>query len=94
MDLLRPAIADALALRHVIGEVRLPSSAARLRARLHELEAIRGEEVDEHGWILQVDLAIADLQRLFAQAHGEALRPLLEQDEHTQALLEDGQVPT
>jgi GTP-binding protein HflX len=94
MDLLRPAIAEALALRHVIGEVRLPSSAARLRARLHELQAIRGEEVDEHGWILQVDLAIADLQRLFVQAHGESLRSLLEQDEHTQALLEDGQVPT
>ena len=94
MDLLRPAVAEALALRHVIGEVRLPSSAARLRARLHELQAIRGEEVDEHGWILQVDLAIADLQRLFVQAHGESLRSLLELDEHTQALLEDGQVPT
>ncbi len=94
MELLREAIAEALALRHVVGEVRLPSGAARLRARLHELEAVRGEEVDEHGWILQVDLAIADLQRLFAQAHGEALRPLLESDEHAQALLEDGQVPT
>jgi len=94
MDELRAALAEALALRHVIGEVRLPSGAARLRARLHELEAVRGEAVDEHGWILQVDLAIADLQRLFVQAHGEALRPLLESDEHSQALLEDGQVPT
>ena len=94
MDGLREALAEALVLRHVIGEVRLPSRAARLRARLHELEAVRGEEVDEHGWILQVDLAIADLQRLLAQAGGEALQPLLEQDEHSQALLEDGQAPT
>ena len=94
LDLLREAVAEALVLRHVIGEVRLPSRAARLRARLHELEAVRGEEVDEHGWILQVDLAIADLQRLLAQAGGDALQQLLEQDEHTQALLEDGQTPT
>ena len=93
MDLLRAALGEALALRHVVGEVRLPSGAARLRARLHELEAVRGEATDEHGWVLQVDLAIADLQRLFVQAHGEALRPLLEQDEHAQALLEDGQAP-
>ncbi|MHB8912027.1 MAG: ribosome rescue GTPase HflX [Lysobacter sp.] len=94
MDLLRAALAEALVLRHVVGEVRLPSRAARLRARLHELEAVRSEAVDEHGWILQVDLAIADLQRLLVQAGGEALQPLLEQDEHTQALLEDGQAPT
>ena len=93
MDLLRAALGEALALRHVVGEVRLPSGAARLRARLYELEAVRGEATDEHGWVLQVDLAIADLQRLFVQAQGEALRPLLEQDEHAQALLEDGQAP-
>ena len=94
MDLLRGALAEALALRHVIGEVRLPSRAARLRARLHELEAVRGEAVDEHGWILQVDLAIADLQRLIAQGGGEVLQALLQQDEHTQALLEDAQTPS
>ncbi len=94
MDLLRDAVAEALVLRHVIGEVRLPSRAARLRARLHELEAVRGESVDEHGWILQVDLAIADLQRLIAQRDGDVLQALLEQDEHSQALLEDGQAPT
>ena len=94
MDELRDAVAEALALRHVVGEVRLPSRAARLRARLHELEAVRGEAVDEHGWILQVDLAITDLQRLIAQRDGDVLQALLEQDEHTQALLEDGQAPT
>ena len=94
MDELREAVAEALALRHVVGEVRLPSRAARLRARLHELEAVRGEAVDEHGWILQVDLAITDLQRLIAQRDGDVLQALLEQDEHTQALLEDGQAPT
>lgn len=94
MDALREALAEALVLRHVVGEVRLPSRAARLRARLHELEAVRGEDVDEHGWILQVDLAIADLQRLLTQAGGDALQHLLEQDEHAQALIEDEQIPS
>ncbi|GAB3358209.1 ribosome rescue GTPase HflX [Lysobacter tyrosinilyticus] len=78
LDLLRRGLAEVLELRHVVGELRLPSQAARLHARLHAIGAIREETHDEHGWRLQVDLAIADAQKLFAQAHGEALRPLLE----------------
>jgi len=62
----------------VVGEVRLPSQAARLHARLHAIGAIREETHDEQGWLLQVDLAIADAQKLYVQGHGEALRPLLE----------------
>ena len=78
LDLLRKALAEVLELRHVTGEVRLPSQAARLHARLHALGAIREEAHDERGWLLQVDMAIADAQKLYVQAHGEALRPLLE----------------
>ncbi len=78
LDLVRKALADVLELRHVVGELRLPSQAARLHARLHELGVIREEAHDEQGWRLQVDMAIADALKLFAQAHGEALRPLLE----------------
>ncbi|KGM55398.1 GTPase HflX [Lysobacter daejeonensis GH1-9] len=78
LDLLQTAMAEALELRHVQGEVRIPPQAARLRARLHELGAVRSEQGDEHGWRLQVDIALADAQRLFAQSHGEPLRPLLE----------------
>ena len=78
LDLLRKALAEVLELRHVTGELRLPSQAARLHARLHAIGAIQEEKHDEHGWLLQVDLAIADAQKLFTQAHGEALRPLLE----------------
>ena len=81
LDLLRQALAEALELRHVVGEVRLPPQAAKLRARLHDLGAVRGEEHDEHGWRIRVDLPLADAQRLFAQAHGEALRPLLPPEE-------------
>ncbi|MGO4223314.1 ribosome rescue GTPase HflX [Lysobacter sp. TAF61] len=84
LDLLRQGLAEALELRHVTGELRLPPQAARLRARLHELGAVRSEDHDEHGWVINVDLALADAQRLFVQAHGEVLRPLLppEEDEY------------
>ncbi|HEY5803865.1 MAG TPA: ribosome rescue GTPase HflX [Lysobacter sp.] len=81
LDLLRQGLAEVLELRHVSGELRLPPQAARLRARLHELGAVRGEDHDEHGWVINVDLALADAQRLFVQAHGEVLRPLLPPEE-------------
>jgi len=78
LDLLREALGEALQLRRVQGAVRVAPQDARLRARLHELGAVRSERADEHGWQLEVDLPVADAQRLFAQAHGEPLRPLLE----------------
>lgn len=77
LDLLRGAIAEALDLRHVTGEVRLPPQAARLRARLHELGAVRAEQADAEGWLVELDIAEADAQRLYVQAHGDVLRPLL-----------------
>ncbi|QWP76261.1 GTPase HflX [Lysobacter sp. K5869] len=78
LDLLRESLAQALQLRRVQGGVRIAPRDARLRARLHELGAVRSEQADEHGWLVEVDMAVADAQRLFAQAHGEPLRPLLE----------------
>ena len=76
------------------GEIQLPSQAARLRARLHDLGAVRSEQTDEHGWRLSVDLAVADAQKLFVLAHGEALRELLESSGHSQDLLEPWDTPT
>ncbi|ALN56868.1 MULTISPECIES: ribosome rescue GTPase HflX [Lysobacter] len=75
---LRDALGEALQLRRVQGGLRIAPQDARLRARLHDLGAVRAEQADEHGWWVEVDLAVADAQRLFAQAHGEPLRPLLE----------------
>ncbi|MFZ5661849.1 MAG: ribosome rescue GTPase HflX [Pseudomonadota bacterium] len=77
LALLREALADALPLRNVQGALRLPPEAARLRARLHALGAVRAEEADEDGWRIEVDLPEAEAQRLLAQEHGEALRGLL-----------------
>ena len=59
------------------GTLHLPAHSAGLRARLHALGAIRGENHDEAGWHLDVDLTLADAQRLAVQAGGAALEPLL-----------------
>jgi len=77
LDLLRDAIAARLGLQRIVGELRLPPSAGRLRARLHALDAIREESHDAEGWLLSLDLPLADAQRLAAETGGAALDALL-----------------
>ncbi|HEU4991568.1 MAG TPA: ribosome rescue GTPase HflX [Luteimonas sp.] len=77
LDALRSALGARLGLRRVRGELRLPADAGRLRARLHELDAVRGEEHDEDGWRLRLDLAEADALRVASQPWGEPVRALL-----------------
>jgi GTP-binding protein HflX len=77
LDLLRIALGERLGLRRVLGELRLPASSGRLRARLHEIGAVREEHHDEHGWTLRLDLAEADAVRLATQAYGAPLQVLL-----------------
>ena len=77
LDLLQEALSARLAQRRIVAELALGPEAGRLRARLHQLDAVRGEAHDGHGWRLQVDLSEADAARLAAQADGAALRPLL-----------------
>ena len=80
LDLLRKALGARLGLRRVAGELILPGDAGRLRARLHDLGAVRSEVHDEDGWRLQLDLAEADAARLAALDFGAPLRPLLTGD--------------
>ncbi|WP_411834435.1 ribosome rescue GTPase HflX [Pseudoxanthomonas mexicana] len=77
LDLLQHALAQRLGMQRVRGHVDLQAGGARLRARLHDLGAVMQETHDEHGWHLQVDLALADAHRLAAQAGGHPLEPLL-----------------
>ena len=74
LDLLRTAVAGRLGLRRVVGELRLPTSAGRLRSQLHALDAVREESHDEHGWTLAVDLPAAEAIRLAAGDDGAPLR--------------------
>ncbi|MBJ6978403.1 MULTISPECIES: ribosome rescue GTPase HflX [unclassified Luteimonas] len=77
LDLLREALARRLGLRRLQAELRLSPDAGRLRARLHEVDAIRGEAHDEDGWTLDIDLPLSDARRLAAQDDGAPLRALL-----------------
>ncbi len=77
MDLLRSALGERLGLRRLIGEILLPTDAGSLRARLHALDAVRGEDHDADGWRLQVDLPVTDAVRLAAREDGAPLRSLL-----------------
>ena len=77
IDLLREALGERLGLQRVVGDILLPTDAGRLRARLHALDAVLGEEHDADGWRLRVDLPMVEAARLAAQADGAPLRPLL-----------------
>jgi GTP-binding protein HflX len=77
VDLLRGVLAQQLGFRRVRGVIDLPAHSARLRSRLHALGAVLNEDHDEHGWHLTIDLALADAQRLAAQAGGHLLEALL-----------------
>lgn len=78
---LRLALAQKLGLERIVGTVHLGAHSARLRSRLHALGAVQDERHDEHGWHLQVDMALADARRLAAQAGGHALEALLPEPE-------------
>ncbi|MFZ2754952.1 MAG: ribosome rescue GTPase HflX [Lysobacteraceae bacterium] len=82
-DLLRAALVARLGLRRVAGTVCLPARSGRLRARLYELEAVRSETHDDDGggWVIQVDLALSDAEKLAAGPGGDALEPLLPPDD-------------
>jgi GTP-binding protein HflX len=77
LDLLQGELGQRLGLARVTGTLHLPAHSAGLRSRLHALGAIRGENHDEDGWHLDVDMTLADAQRLAVQAGGNALEPLL-----------------
>ncbi len=77
LDLLHEALAQRLGLTRIGGELRLSAQQGKLRARLHALQAVRGEVGDEHGWRVLVDLPRADAERLAAQPEGGPLRALL-----------------
>lgn len=80
LGLLQQALGERLGQRRIVGQLDLPTSAGKLRARLHALEAVRGETHDENGWRITLDIAEADAARLAAQPEGSALSRLLPAD--------------
>lgn len=79
LDLLRAAIGERLSDTRVRTELRLPPDAGRLRARLIEAGAVRGEQYDEQGWTLTIDAPrnlLAPLAGELRNGDGSLLRPL------------------
>ncbi|MGH8234433.1 MAG: ribosome rescue GTPase HflX [Rhodanobacteraceae bacterium] len=76
MDLLRRAIGERLAGTRVQAELRLPPRAGRLRARLIELGAVKGEQYDDEGWRLDIDAPRELLLPLAGDVRGDEGRLL------------------
>lgn len=79
IDLLRQALGELLGGDRVQSALHLPLSAGRLHARLRAAGAIVGEEVDEHGWRLDIDAPRSVIAPLSGgnAAEAELLRELL-----------------
>ncbi len=78
LELLRAELVQRLSTPRIAGELLLGADGARLRARLHALGAVTGEQADGHGWRLQIELDAADARRLAAEPGASALHALLD----------------
>ncbi len=77
---LREGLARLFGMRRLVATLELPSSSARLRSRLHELDAVRAESHDEAGWRLEIDMPEEDARRLLSDPQAAPLRALLPGD--------------
>ena len=64
MEILREAIAERFVGRLIRRRLCLPVTAGRLRARLHDLDAVITEEALEDGWHMEVEVEYAVWQQL------------------------------
>ena len=74
LDFVRAAIGLQLSGSRLAGQVRIPHSAGRLRARLFELGAVASESVDDEGWLLRVDAPAQLLAPLLGGSDPDASR--------------------
>ena len=73
LDLLRASLVARFADRRFAARLQLGPEQGRLRARLHALGAVRGEQADEGGWTLDLDMAMAAAERLASEPGGHVL---------------------
>ena len=71
IDGLKQAIEQRLGTQRVNAELLLPSSAGRLRARLHAQGLIADEQADEQGWRIRIDAPRALVEPLFGLPGGD-----------------------
>lgn len=71
IDGLLRAIGERLGSERVSAELRLPSSAGRLRARLHAQGLVADESADDAGWRIRIDAPRGLVEPLFGLPHGD-----------------------
>ncbi|MEP7044998.1 MAG: hypothetical protein ABI843_18180, partial [Dokdonella sp.] len=71
IDSLRQAIEQRLGSQRVNAELLLPSSAGRLRARLHAQGLVADEQAEEQGWRIHIDAPRALIEPLFGLPGGD-----------------------
>jgi len=72
LDLLRAALASALGGTRIEGEVHLPHTAARLRARLFAAGVVRAESVGDDGWKLTLSAPRVVLEPLLGGSDADS----------------------
>lgn len=72
LELLRAALASALGGTRIEGEVHLPHTAARLRARLFAAGVVRAESVGDDGWKLTLSAPRVVLEPLLGGSDADA----------------------
>ncbi|MBB5015639.1 ribosome rescue GTPase HflX [Rehaibacterium terrae] len=77
LELLRQALAERFAVVRLRAGLHLPGSAGRLRARLYELGAVRGERVEDDGWRLDLDMPRSTAEQLAVLPEAAPLKALL-----------------
>jgi GTP-binding protein HflX len=71
MDVLKQAIEQRLGSQRVSAELLLPSSAGRLRARLHAQGLVADEQAHEQGWRIRIDAPRTLVEPLFGLPGGD-----------------------
>jgi GTP-binding protein HflX len=71
LDLVRAAIAEGLSSERVRTTLELPSSAGRLRARLHAHGIVVAEQAGDDGWRIDIDAPRTQVEPLFGLDGGD-----------------------
>lgn len=66
LDLLQQAIVELLSKQMVRCQVTLLSHQGRLRAKLYALGVVQSEQVNDEGWVLDLEIQQMDFERLFS----------------------------
>jgi GTPase len=77
VELLRQALGSKFSQQRYSATLRIPPDQGRLHSRLYAAGAIVAEQSDEHGWQLDIDMPLAQAERMAAEPGGHFLQQAL-----------------